>query len=36
VNPHGGAGLDAKDVMEAIGAFGKGLMTEEKFRQVRG
>lgn len=33
-NPHGGQGLDAKDVMEGIGAVGRGLMTEEQLRQL--
>lgn len=33
-NTKGGDGLDAKDVMEAIGSFGAGKMTAEKLAQI--
>uniref|UniRef100_A0A7S3LR95 Dihydroxy-acid dehydratase n=1 Tax=Aplanochytrium stocchinoi TaxID=215587 RepID=A0A7S3LR95_9STRA len=34
VNTHGGSGLDAKDVMEAIGAFEIGRIDEETFNKI--
>ena len=34
VNAHGGAGLDPKDVMEAIGAYGTGEIDEKQFEGV--
>jgi len=33
-NTYGGTGLDAKDVMEAIGAYGRGMITKEDLHQL--
>ena len=33
-NTHGGTGLDPKDVMEAIGAYGAGKIDKNRLREI--